>query len=236
MEVILDELTPVEFFTHGGCVKIKITNKNFMSKFNLKNKYVFLDSKDYIRFFTNLYISYIHENESKNTYDAYRYVNSCINLHANIGKRKYVVDLEYDNTLSFENARFYFVNDNTTENQQDSYGIKNVCFSTINQNNAQWDCYKKQRLERGFDDSELWNLDATIAKFITPRLIAFYENVHETKTHPSEMTIMDWENTLSKMIIGFKLLSLDREKTKEEEKQQWEAIKLFSKHFFNLWI
>ena len=87
-----------------------------------------------------------------------------------------------------------------------------------------------------FDDSELWNLDATIAKFITPRLIAFYENVHETNTHPSEMTLMDWENTLSKMIMGFKLLSLDREKTKEEEKQQWEAIKLFSKHFFNLWI
>ena len=50
------------------------------------------------------------------------------------------------------------------------------------------------------------------------------------------MTLMDWENTLSKMIMGFKLLSLDREKTKEEEKQQWEAIKLFSKHFFNLWI
>jgi hypothetical protein len=35
--------------------------------------------------------------------------------------------------------------------------------------------WKKQRDERGFDDTELWNLDVTMAKFILPRLAAFHK-------------------------------------------------------------
>lgn len=36
-----------------------------------------------------------------------------------------------------------------------------------------------QRLVRGFDDRELWNLDATISDFVLPRLIAF-RNLHQS--------------------------------------------------------
>lgn len=35
--------------------------------------------------------------------------------------------------------------------------------------------WEKQRYKRGFDDTELWGLDYTIASFILPRLIAFRE-------------------------------------------------------------
>jgi len=30
--------------------------------------------------------------------------------------------------------------------------------------------WSKQREKRGFDDTELWNLDVTISKFLVPRL------------------------------------------------------------------
>lgn len=35
--------------------------------------------------------------------------------------------------------------------------------------------YKDQRLECGFDDTELWNLDSTILRFTLPRLCRFKE-------------------------------------------------------------
>ena len=52
-------------------------------------------------------------------------------------------------------------------------GIPNVCFSLadeITENDELKEKYKQQRIERGFDDSELWNLDYTIASFVLPRL------------------------------------------------------------------
>ena len=48
-------------------------------------------------------------------------------------------------------------------------------FSLISQDHPKWDKFTKQRLERGFDDSETWNLDLTIAKFVLPRLESFKE-------------------------------------------------------------
>lgn len=37
----------------------------------------------------------------------------------------------------------------------DPYGIKNVNFSLISKDDNRFEAYKKQRLERGFDDSEM---------------------------------------------------------------------------------
>ena len=34
--------------------------------------------------------------------------------------------------------------------------------------------YKIQRKERGFDSTELWNLDTTLLRFLLPRLITIY--------------------------------------------------------------
>lgn len=50
---------------------------------------------------------------------------------------------------------------NSMTKKVDPYGIKNVNFSLISKDDNRFEAYKKQRLERGFDDSEMWSLDCT---------------------------------------------------------------------------
>lgn len=54
-------------------------------------------------------------------------------------------------------------------------GIPNICFSLTDKTDNREEAFSKQRIERGFDDSETWSLDGTIAKFIIPRLERFLE-------------------------------------------------------------
>jgi len=49
-------------------------------------------------------------------------------------------------------------------------GIPNVCFSLINKNDERAKAYSKQRITRGFDDSETWSLRDTIADFIFAKI------------------------------------------------------------------
>jgi len=49
-------------------------------------------------------------------------------------------------------------------------GVPNVCFSLTNKDYDKEPEYTQQRLNKGFDDSETWSLDTTIASFIIPRL------------------------------------------------------------------
>lgn len=60
-----------------------------------------------------------------------------------------------------------------------SCNVPNVNFSLINSGDKRWGQFKKQRLTRGFDESETWSLDYTIASFIAPRLKAFIEIYRE---------------------------------------------------------
>ena len=236
MEIILDELTPVEFFNHGGIVKITIKDDNLVKECNLKKKYTFFDYKSYIRFFRNLYMTYTHNHSDDNSYECYKYINGCVELNPSIGNSEYVVDLNYDRVRSYEVARFYYSYDRNEPEveQRDPYGIKNVCFSLINEDDDRWEKYTKQRLERGFDNSELWNLDGTIAKFIYPRLKAFVEN--SNGIYPDGVEEEEWKSILDKMVKGFELISSDRIKTDDEEKLESEALELLCKYFFCLWI
>ena len=60
--------------------------------------------------------------------------------------------------------------------------------------------YKKQRIERGFDDTELWCLDRTIAKYALPRLVEFKKVVNG---YPPECeNFMDWVSIIDKMIYS----------------------------------
>lgn len=54
-----------------------------------------------------------------------------------------------------------------------------------------------QRLTRGWDDSDLWSLDYTIAKFALPRLREFKL---QAMGHPSSLTEEEWNMILDKMI------------------------------------
>ena len=44
--------------------------------------------------------------------------------------------------------------------------IPNICFSLTEKDDEREEKFIKQRIERGFDDSETWGLDHTIASFI----------------------------------------------------------------------
>lgn len=239
MEVILDELTPVEFFGHGGIVKVTIKDDELVKECNVKKKSTFFDYKSYIRFFRNLYMTHQHNHQDENSYDVYKYVNDNVELNPSIGNSDYVIDLNYDQVRSYETAKFYYSNDrNEPEvSPRDPYGIPNVCFSVINEDDERWNEYESQRLEQGFDNSELWNLDGTIAKFIYPRLKVFLEKSNEVRAIPGPLKTYDeWKTILEQMVKGFELLSSDRIKSNDEEQLEIDALKLFGEYFFALWL
>lgn len=124
------------------------------------------------------------------------------------------------------------------ENKIDTYGIKNVNFSLIKENDSRFEDFKKQRLERGFDDSELWSLDCTIAEFIAPRLKAFKEVSDGGYPGGYESAKM-WQDDLDAMIEGFELYPNHFHWDPEEQETNWKkvdkAMSLFHKHFYKLW-
>ena len=54
-------------------------------------------------------------------------------------------------------------------------GVPNVCFSQTEKDDKREIEFLKQRLERGFDDSETWSLSDTVGLFTLPRLKRFKE-------------------------------------------------------------
>lgn len=109
----------------------------------------------------------------------------------------YMVDDEFPEDM--QNTLSYQVEVDNDGN--DVLGKKNVNFSSdcaANVEDDRCEGWKKQRLERGFDDTELWNLDHTIIQFILPRLKAFKEEVHG---FPGTFeTMEEWYHALDEMI------------------------------------
>lgn len=95
--------------------------------------------------------------------------------------------------------------------------------------------YKKQRQERGFDDTELWSLDCTIAAFIAPRLKEFAK---QTCGNPVNIaSFEDWQEILRQMVVAFDLMA-DKDRivyTDEEDKLISDGLDLFRKYFHGLW-
>lgn len=119
---------------------------------------------------------------------------------------------------------------------RDPYGIQNVNFSLIDERDKRWEDFKRQRVERGFDESETWALDSTIAKFILPRLTEFREC---TCGYPGFMDSADeWHDVLNKMIDAFELLAKDDKPIvwpEDEREVIDEGLKLFAEYFESLW-
>ncbi len=89
--------------------------------------------------------------------------------------------------------------------------------------------WKDQRDKRGFDDTELWNLDLTICKFIHPRLVAFRERLG---SHPGVLTMEEWEHILDDMIDGFDPESFE---FSSENNKVVEAFSLLAEWHGHLW-
>lgn len=123
---------------------------------------------------------------------------------------------------------------------KDPYGIPNVCFSMINPSDLNWDEAKKERMSKGYDNSELCNLDVTILKFTLPRLKDFRECTH---TYPVDFnTIEEWKEAIDKMIWWIEMYvdeangpSPTDEKYEEHKSKMEECKNLFFKYFTALW-
>ena len=112
--------------------------------------------------------------------------------------------------------------------------IPNINFS-LDYNKDNEEKYVQQRLERGFDDSETWSLDYTIASFILPRLKRFKE---VTNGYPANFeTFEEWIAVIDKIIKAFenKVNSDNLEWTEEIEAEINEGLTLFAKWFSHLW-
>lgn len=236
MKVILDELNAKEFFNNGGVVKLKINNQELANLTGVGKKITFIEYKRYVRFMRELYLKYIAKHSDRNQSDIYEMINESLELDCFIGDKKYTLDPEYDMQKSIELCLFYFCGENDVydfKNSRDPYGICNVNFSTIDETDSRWDECVTERLERGFDHTELWSLDSTISKFILPRLKAFRAEGGDRKVLYG--CDEDFGVILDKMISGFELLVMDHEKSDEEEDIIEEALDLFRKWYRSLW-
>lgn len=93
--------------------------------------------------------------------------------------------------------------------------------------------WAKQRRTRGFDETELWNLDTTFVRFLLPRLKAFRAGTGG-KVHSGSLTDQEWTGILDKMIAGFeKHIDDDAEKDDIEVVQR--AFDLLAKYWHGLW-
>ena len=127
------------------------------------------------------------------------------------------VDFVNDLLLDIRNKQLVTV-------KNDPINIPNICF-TLDANNEE---YRKQRIERGFDDTELWNLDSTILKFTLPRLKEFRE---QTICYPADLnSIEEWKDCLDKMINA-----IEEAINYEYNDHTFENLQLFHKYFMDLW-
>lgn len=99
--------------------------------------------------------------------------------------------------------------------------------------------YWLQRRIRGWDDTEIWSLDYTLAKWIIPRLERFKE-IHPSIVHLSEFekTEKEWILIINKMIRAFTLITYETDRyvlNDKEWKEINEGLDLFRKYFINLW-
>lgn len=234
MEVILDELTPKEFFSNGGVVKIKLVSELLKKRFKGRNKFLFYEYKMYLRFLRELYLKYIDIYPDLKPDEVYKEILESLEISCSIGTKEYTIDPNFDKVHSLEFCNFYYCYDNLpsrkNEEKIDIYGMENVNFSLVNIDDSRWEKFKEQRMSRGFDDSELWNLFETFAMFILPRLKVFRDKHFST---PANMSNEEWNGILDGMITAFELIT--SEYSDDEDERIDLGLKLFSKYFLNLW-
>lgn len=91
-----------------------------------------------------------------------------------------------------------------------------------------------QRLTRGWDDSETWSLDHSLAKLILPRLKRFKQI---TIGIPGDMKEREWNDILDKMIASFEFAASEErwKATPEDYDKHKEGLQLFAEYYWALW-
>lgn len=114
-------------------------------------------------------------------------------------------------------------------------GIPNICFSFAKtlKDPEYLEILKQQRIENGFDETELWDLPSTITKFTLPRLKAYRRACEEIKGHPADIdSVEEWLNIQDRII---KAMEDEVEGNMPEAGKIKEGFELFFKYFFYFW-
>ena len=95
-----------------------------------------------------------------------------------------------------------------------------------------------QRASRGFDNTELWNLDSTIAKFILPRLVAFRTRA-EVVGYPGQYSSAEeWQAIMDEMIFAFGFIAGDAKfdtHSDEIDARISKGLALFAENLMCMW-
>jgi len=123
-------------------------------------------------------------------------------------------------------------------------GLKNICFSVADdvyeKDLVKKEQYRQQRFERGFDDTETWHMDRTMALFIIPRLERFIE---VNNGIPIGETEQSYDEKIRFIISAFRNYyvsdqyynSVDIEERKKLTDDVRLAVDYLSKLWFDLW-
>ena len=122
--------------------------------------------------------------------------------------------------------------------------LNNINFSVADEvyekDLATREMYKQQRFEQGFDDTETWHMDRTIALFIIPRLKKFIELNNGI---PTGETVESYNEKLNFIISAFENYyatnkyyeSVDDTERKQLTDDVKQAVEYLSKLWFELW-
>ena len=122
--------------------------------------------------------------------------------------------------------------------------LKNINFSVADEvyikDLATREMYKQQRFEQGFDDTETWHMDRTIALFIIPRLKKFIEINNGI---PVGETVESYNEKLKFIIGAFENYyatnryyeSVDDTERKQLTDDVKKAVEYLSNLWFELW-
>ena len=98
--------------------------------------------------------------------------------------------------------------------------------------------YKKQRDENGFDDTETWHLDKTVALFLIPRIKRY---IQVNNGFPAGMTEELYNEKLNYIVKAFEEYYLDEnvevslELEKERLSNAKKAVAILGEIWFDLW-
>ena len=122
--------------------------------------------------------------------------------------------------------------------------LNNINFSVADEvyekDLATREMYKQQRFEQGFDDTETWHMDRTIALFIIPRLKKFIELNNGI---PTGETVESYDEKLKFIISAFENYyatnkyydSVDDSERKQLTDDVKKAVEYLSELWFELW-
>lgn len=114
------------------------------------------------------------------------------------------------------------------------------------------------RIRNGWDSSDTWSLDYTVAKFIIPRLKYFkkvnngisnkiykkYQDPNRKVSENMELASKEWNEKLDKMISAFqRIVDEDEDFHDWKDKKYWgkqekikkDGLKVFAEYFQDLW-